>query len=60
MQTVSEMLSRIQLNQAPAANTLQSMENRMRELVDQMLTLQEEEIHDSRVEEVIWMETGDE
>ena len=59
MQTVSEMLSRMQLGHPPAANTLQSMEERMRELVDQIFALREEELHDSRVEEVIWLETGD-
>ncbi|KXG46166.1 uncharacterized protein PGRI_050220 [Penicillium griseofulvum] len=69
MEAVEAMFSRSQqksstklawkLNQPPAPNELQTMEDRMRVLLRELFTLKEEQPHDDRVEEAMWTETGD-
>ncbi|KAJ5372723.1 hypothetical protein N7517_004729 [Penicillium concentricum] len=45
--------------QLPMPNALNAIQQRMEILLDKMNDLLEEQIHDSRMKEAIWMETGE-
>ncbi|KAJ5520023.1 hypothetical protein N7463_000476 [Penicillium fimorum] len=60
METVQVVIERgYATHQLPLPNVLDAIEQRMEILLDDMNDLLEEQIHDSRVEEVIWMEAGE-